>query len=138
MSGDGFAALVVWGAIAAAGYGWYSATDHSGDYVTVYQRVCYPKKGIETADTYYDCKQSGGSTLVTFSDYRVDYERQRVFSLGVWTTRYDQCQVADRLNWNCKSVDGTYGLWMDRGRFTSNVKIAAEPIGWWQYMLDQR
>lgn len=138
MSGDGLAALVVWGAIAAGGYYWFSADNPAGDYVTAYQRTCYPKAGVETTDTYYACKQAGGSTMVTSSDYRVDYEHQRVFSLGVWTTRYDNCQVADRYNWNCKSPDGTYNMWMADKRFGSNLKVAAQSISWWQYTLDQR
>lgn len=125
-------------AFVIAGLNWLIPRIGPDDYVTIYQRICYPKKGVESEDTVYDCKQKGGSSGVNSSTFRVDYERQRVFSLSVWTVRYDNCQVADRYNWDCRSSDGSLNIWMSDGRYFSSVKIAAQQISWWEYWTDRR
>lgn len=59
--------LIAAAAIAVLGFNWLIPRLGPDDYVTVYQRTCYPKKGIETEMSYYDCKRSGGSTMVISS-----------------------------------------------------------------------
>ncbi len=126
-------------AFSIAALNWIIPRLGPNDYITTYFRHCIAKVKTAELGSYYECKQNNGSTYVLSRRFRVDYDRQRVFALGLLTSRYDNCDVADTYNWDCRYADGSGGMSMADGKFANDPFDAlTEQVSWWQYQIDQR
>lgn len=126
-------------AFGAAALSWLVPRLGPEDYVTIYQRICIPKELSAAGKAYDECKSSGGQTYAISSTFRVDYDRQRVIELGsISTARYNDCQVADKLNWTCNYNDGSGWVQVTNGKMLRSQRESVDQISWLQYVLDQR
>jgi len=106
----GIAAYFVWGASA------------SSDTVTVYKMQCISKASFRLLDVNECANRSDEDRIVSATKYRVDFEKQRVFEILIWITRYDDCMVVDAANWLCTEKASTRSFGMINGTFTSPDK----------------
>lgn len=132
MAGEGGAGLTIL-AVAVGAYWWFQQPAASDAYVTIYERYCSNK----SAGTYDDCsRQAGAQKWVMAREFRVDYDKQRVFELGLWPVRYDKCVVADALNWSCVSNEGTKSVQVAHGKLSELPNgYPSEQISWLNYTL---
>jgi hypothetical protein len=103
-------------------------------YVTIYVHVCQKDNEAD----YTACAKTNSPKWTLAHRYKVDFERQRVFSLLTWPDRYDSCVVIDTQNWTCKNSSGAGSISIIEGRFfDSRGGFAIEQISWLKYMIEQ-
>ncbi|WP_157135402.1 hypothetical protein [Hyphomicrobium sp. MC1] len=137
MADDGFGCLAMAALLAAGAYFAYDNyfASNKGDYITIYDQTCSPLSTQPKPQTFRQCKDGGGSILISSASYRIDFEHQRVFALGLFPIRYDNCQVADRLNWVCQFNDGSGYVQVGDGQYLRSSNLLTEQTNWLQYQL---
>lgn len=104
---DDIGGLVI---LALVGFGLYSAfSPNNADRFIAYEGVCWaaPSSGTEFMEWDKCGSTQGAHRSVNEVRFRVDPQHQRVFELGVFSQRYDDCIVADTKNWRCRSSAGS-------------------------------
>ncbi len=131
-NGDGMVGILALGLLA------YWLWPGSSEYVTIYQRVCVQARAVgpDHFMTYYDCSRlQDSTTYVTSRTFRVNYEKQQVFSLGLLgAVRYESCSVGDNLNWNCdEPVHPGARIIMTDGQFSDWSGFPNDQVNWVSY-----
>lgn len=120
-----------------AALAFYAHQEAQSPFLTVYKGICSKPAGTNEVVTWASCRSVSGARKSAYSmTYRVDYDRQRVVSMGFLLTRYDNCEVADKYNWTCKFADGSGNISAVDGR-QYEADPASHPLGYVEYLLIQ-
>lgn len=124
--------------LALVGFGLYSVfSPNDAEYFTAYEGVCWaPSPSIALIDWSKCGSTQDSRRSVNEVTFRVDPERQRVFELGAFIQRYDDCVVANTENWRCREgavsiIEVSNGV-----LFRHSAHFGArQPLGYLEYQM---